>query len=481
MYNYNNNSSPFYQPQIPPKQFNDFSVVEKVTLPFDKIIVPEHTFVIDSRQRNPSIYPSPAHYQIKLSTVYKNITSIELKGFDIPKTSYNVHSTNKYIDFSVGSTITNIVLTYGGAGYTFVPIITLTGPPAGGTQATAVAITNLVSGQVTGITITNPGSGYISVPTVMISSPTGYKSEVAIATAVVGQLFTAVLREGQYVIGGNPSTVAPISLAPTDLILEIQDAMNFAVTGIPYVSGSTGPFTCRLVSQYPDLYADVGYPEAFNTNSALFNRIQITNANSVQWSLLWASGPNNDRNAHNLMGFAWSDQSNVVSTPSVSGIMSSGTTLRGQFDYNLIDSPDYVIIKFWAGSDSFERLESEESTLNRAFACMFFNAASPNVITDTEGAIVASGSPSINYLNGAITKGSFWVPGAYNVPTRGLDLDIKRLEFQPSIGKLSSLTIDFCKFGIKNGGTPEKYNFAGRDHILIFGVKSSDFQNNTVS
>ena len=474
MYNYNANTSPFYVPNQPQKQFSDFSVSEKVSLPFDKIVVPEHTFIIDSRQRDPKLYPSPSFYRIELGTVYKNITSVELKGAIIPRTSYNVHSTNKYIDFSIGSTITNIILKYGGAGYTFVPNVTLTPPASGGVQATAVAITNLISGQITGITITNPGSGYNSVPTVMISSPTGNRSELAIATAVVGTAYTAYLREGQYVIGGNPSTVVPISTVPSDLILEIQDAMNFAVNGLPYVQGSTGPFTCRLVSQYPDLYADAGQPEAFNTNATLFNRIQITNSNSSQWSLLWASGPNNDRNAHNLMGFAWCDQSNVVSTPAVSGLMVSGTSLRAQFDYNLLDSPDYVIIKFWSGSDAFERLESEESTLNRAFASMFFNSSGPNVLTDTEGLIDTSNG--INYLNGPVTKGNFWLPGIYNIGIRGIDYDVKKLEFSPSIGKLSSLTIDFCKFGIQNGGTPEKYNFSGRDHLLIFGIKSSDFQ-----
>ena len=95
MQNYNaiSNSSPFYVPNIPQKQFGDFSVSEKITLPFDKIVVPEHTFVVDSRQRDPTIYPSPSSYRISLGTVYKNITSIELKGFLLFLLLNNVSST----------------------------------------------------------------------------------------------------------------------------------------------------------------------------------------------------------------------------------------------------------------------------------------------------------------------------------------------------------------------------------------------------
>ena len=60
-----------------------------------------------------------------------------------------------------------VTVVAGGAGYSLVPTVTITG--GGGTGATAVA--NLTGGVVTSFTITNPGSGYTSAPTVTISAP----------------------------------------------------------------------------------------------------------------------------------------------------------------------------------------------------------------------------------------------------------------------------------------------------------------------
>jgi len=490
------NSSPFFTNDVPQKQFNDFSGPERVTQVFDQIVVPEHTFVISSTQRDTNLYPDPSYYQVDLGQVYKNVSSIELKGAIIPNTSYNVHSTNQYIDFSIGSTITSIKIVYGGAGYTNSPLptITISQPPVGGTQATATAIVNTVSGQIVGINITNAGSGYTNLPRITVSSPpiqnikatsstaTTKGGSVAILTATVGTHYSAYLRPGQYSIGGNIDTTTPI-LYPSGLILEIQDAMNYAVSGT-YVHGSTsGPFSVSLVSQYPQIGAISGSPENSDTNATQFNRIQITNVNSAEWALLWASGPNESRNAHTLLGFDWSDQF-VPATITAITVMADtlifgGTGYRAQWDYCLTDSPDFVIIKFYSGSNAYERLESEDPTLNRAFGTILFSPNNPNVITNTTGTNTLSdqSGTNVNYLNGLITKGTFWAQQGYNTPQKGQDYDIKKLELSPVQGKLSTLTINFCKIGVKAGGIPQKYDFMTRDHVLIFGIKSSDQQN----
>ncbi len=66
--------------------------------------------------------------------------------------------------------LTSVSITNGGTGYTQIPTVTIAAPPAGGTQATAVATINS-TGNVIGITFTNPGSGYVTAPAVTISAP----------------------------------------------------------------------------------------------------------------------------------------------------------------------------------------------------------------------------------------------------------------------------------------------------------------------
>ena len=67
-----------------------------------------------------------------------------------------------YNGFVVGITVTN-----GGSGYTFAPLVTITG--GGGAGAGAFASTS--NGVVTAITVTNAGSGYASTPQVIITAP----------------------------------------------------------------------------------------------------------------------------------------------------------------------------------------------------------------------------------------------------------------------------------------------------------------------
>jgi len=81
-----------------------------------------------------------------------------------------------------GYKITEIKLGDSGSGFTFEPIITLTG--GSGTGATAKAY--LGYGKITSIKVTNPGSGYTSAPTVVISGSQLETGTPAKATAVLG-------------------------------------------------------------------------------------------------------------------------------------------------------------------------------------------------------------------------------------------------------------------------------------------------------
>lgn len=464
-----------------------FDNANRVTHPTEKVLVGTHTFVIDSRQRDCSIYPSPSRYRIPIGDVMKNVTSIELRGAIIPKTSYNVHSSNQCIDFSIGDTVTSIRITNGGYGYTSAPDVVISDPEGGGVTATATATIN-AAGVVDSITINVAGSGYrrstpphISIaPPPLPNVPSGClpRSRDSFATAIaeVGVLYKATLRIGNYTIGGNNEP--GVTVIPSGLILEIQNAMNHAVNGGAYDPASVSPFAVRLVSQYPEIDAVAGTPEAFDTNATRFNRIQIVNVNSDHWELLWCTGPSHDQSSRRVMGFPWQDQSEPIATAAVNpgpgDIIPAGTSIRGNFDFDLCDFPNYTILSFWAVSDEdLERIQSIPGYgLNRKFATIVFDANGPDNLYDLDGTTSTVGG--VEYLEGPVTRGTFYDKPSATKPIKGFDFDKKFLEFNPAIGKLSYLGIQFTKFGRKAGGIPEMYDFQGRDHLLIFEVRSNE-------
>lgn len=453
----------------------DFSQTMAASHPSSTVTVGRHVFVVDSRQRDCKLYPTPSNFRIEMGDTFKNISSIELKGCILPKSSYNVHSSNKYIDFAIGNTVTLITMTNGGSGYTVPPVVTIASPVVG-TTATATATIN-TRGEVSGVVVVVAGSGYSASkpPLVTISAPpSSTYAKTATAVATVGTHYTAVLREGNYILGGNPTPGTTV--LPTGLLLELQNAMNYAVVGGAYNAGSVSPFVVRVVSQYPGLYAVAGTPEASDTNACSFNRIQITNVLSSPWEILWCSGPNGTRNMRRVLGFEWQDSTRYVATAVVnvsSGMLiPAGTTYRGAYDYDLIDDPNYVVMSFWAVSDeSFERIQSKPvGGLNRAFATLVYDANLPENLMDLGGTSELVGG--VEYLVGALGKGAYWLPQGTTKPLKGFDFDQKYLSFTPPLGKLSYLNITFTKYGQQSGGLPEYYDFQGRDVLLVFEFTS---------
>lgn len=472
------NESPFYSENQGRNVIygaGGFDNAQAVTHPTEKVTQGKHIFVVDSRQRDCKMYPTPSNYRIPIDQVYKNITSIELKGAILPKTAYGVHDSNNVIDFNIGDSVVSFSVKNGGGPYTVPPTVTVENPTGGGVVATGTAV--LTGGVVTSITLGVGGSGYKSSapPYISFSHEVGAVPATAIAT--VGTRYKAILRPGNYTIGGN--NTAGVTTVPSGLLLEIQNAMNYAVNGGAYDPVSTSPFAVRIVSQYPEIDATAGTPEANATNCCPYNRIQFVNVNSDPWELLWCSGASNDISTRRLLGFPWTDQTTPTVTaainPGAGDILPAGTSYRSSFDYDLSDDPNYVILSFWAvADDSFERIESVVGHgLNRAFATMVYDANSPDNLNDLDGTAntTVGGVP---YLEGLVTKGSFYSSPGNTKALKGFDFDQKYLEFSPPIGKLSYLNINFTKFGSENGGMPHLYNFMGRDHLLIFEFTAAD-------
>ena len=59
---------------------------------------------IDSNDRDKTIYADSNSFTVDLPTEVKNVMSVELKGWNPPKTEYNVHAGNNKIDFSLDGT-----------------------------------------------------------------------------------------------------------------------------------------------------------------------------------------------------------------------------------------------------------------------------------------------------------------------------------------------------------------------------------------
>jgi hypothetical protein len=94
------------------------------------------------------------------------ITSLKLFSFGETATG---------IAYTSSGYIRKITLTNDGYDYTETPIVTITPAPAGGTNATAVAITTSILGtnSIKEILLTNTGSGYTSTPSITISGGNG--------------------------------------------------------------------------------------------------------------------------------------------------------------------------------------------------------------------------------------------------------------------------------------------------------------------
>jgi hypothetical protein len=324
----NNNYDPnvTYFNQLPDPSTNE--PFNKATHPADKPIVAKHIFAIDSRQRDYDKYPNANNYYMPIPERYRNVTSIELKAAMLPRTEYNVNGSNKYLDFSVGDYISKIDI--------FGPVyITKNGKPLGqGIHKLTIQDPILIGDHITHVKAdidaelntnskiirfiyNNQGSGYsfAKPPRVSLGDFNDFK-------VTVGTEYQAKLREGQYVIGGNPqftdisANTTSSSWVPNNLIAEIENSLSYAIlqdstinatdycySRIPWTSSPSGSkdypllFSVRLMSQYPSLptydsSSTRTLPENFETNACNFNRMYTTNCLIFKTSILQNVGDN---------------------------------------------------------------------------------------------------------------------------------------------------------------------------------------------
>ena len=81
----------------------DLSKIEQAG-PKKSKVVSKHTVIVDSRQRNYSIYPTPSEYLVELMEPHRNVERIELIAAMMPKTEYNVCTENNLLLVTVNGT-----------------------------------------------------------------------------------------------------------------------------------------------------------------------------------------------------------------------------------------------------------------------------------------------------------------------------------------------------------------------------------------
>ena len=97
--------------QIPLENI-DLSKVE-ADPPKKSKVLSKHTIIIDSRQRDYSIYPTPGNYLVNLMEPHRNVEKIELIAAMLPKTEYNVNSENNMLLVIINGTTEALYLTPG--------------------------------------------------------------------------------------------------------------------------------------------------------------------------------------------------------------------------------------------------------------------------------------------------------------------------------------------------------------------------------
>ena len=369
-----------------PLENTDLSKFEKEH-PTKSKVVSKHNIVVDSRQRDYSIYPTPSNYQVDLMEPHRNVERIELIAAMMPKTEYNINSENNLILLSVD------------------------------------------------------GGNYHSL----------------------------YLTEGQYLIGsnvpGNVNYKADGTIPITGLLAEVKRVLNAH-------PDSGGGFDVFLVTNPGTPHTQNGNPGGSGTGqfAAVLNRIAITHS-SLAFSIDFVNKGYSSGSPFRVFGFykqVYNSGNNTI-YGSVNGSctqtqLNAGTTstignsIVANFDYNLKDDPQFIIMQLEFGNRSAERVESIDFATNQKFALLIYDANDPDNIQNYN---------STTSLDESIQIGMSRPPGRLKA-LKGSDFDKKILEFTPPIS-LETFKISFLKYD------STYYNFHNREHLLTFELDVVDY------
>ena len=160
---------------------------------------------------------------------------------------------------TVSGYVRKIVLTNDGFGYTQTPTVAITAAPAGGTDASAVAITTSVSNvfSVKEILIINPGAGYTVAPTISIVSAASTIAGIGSTSFGVGAAATSILVTDSAGIGSVSLTNAGdgyLSITPPIVTFETPTSGVGTATGFVQIDAANNRLSRVLLRD-----AGIGY------------------------------------------------------------------------------------------------------------------------------------------------------------------------------------------------------------------------------
>jgi hypothetical protein len=134
---------------------------------------------------------------------------------------YNITSRTKGVSQITNGSVTNIVITQSGVGYTTPPTITIGSPYP---EVVATGIANLSNGIVTSITITNSGFGYLTAPSVTIEpAPISKKAIIDVDMSNTGIGTVRIIDGGSNYVNGPTITIS----APEDILnVEVNETYS---------------------------------------------------------------------------------------------------------------------------------------------------------------------------------------------------------------------------------------------------------------
>ena len=213
------------------------------------------------------------------------------------------------------------VITQAGSQYGSPPVISIGTAPAGGTDATAVAITTSVNGvnSVKEILLTNAGAGYTTPPTVSIVSATEVIKGVGLTTYGVGAAATALVVTDSAGIGSVSITSSGdgYPTAPTLFFGTPTSGINTATGRVVVSTGNT--ITQVLISD-----AGLGYDSTTGVATVSSPPV-ITGIGTFKFNEVVTGGTSGATGRVRT----WNASSNELELGSISGDFMTGETLTG--------------------------------------------------------------------------------------------------------------------------------------------------------
>ena len=291
----------------------DLSKVER-SAPTNSKVISKHTVIVDSRQRNYSIYPYPNNYLVELMEPHRNVERIELIAAMIPKTEYNINTENNLLIVNIGGSVVN-------------------GAIVGGTTKQLILTPGqyLIGSNVSGnVNYTANGSS-------------------TYLTGLIGELYnllntafyTLVSPHFNVFLATVPSpngTGQNASILNRIVITNDQDNYIIDFTNVNYTSGS--PF--RVMGFNKQIYSS-------STNVIIFGDPLVDDGTCSPVDL----------------------QTGTTRTISINA-------LTGIYDYNLKDDPKYIIMQLEFGNKSADRIESSDIATNQKFAIIIYDSNDPD-------------------------------------------------------------------------------------------------------